>query len=787
MKRLCLQLVVLFFLVAVSFGWQTNSAAKTDEPNLTVTPSFKADETLAPDSAIALSLSRALQIGETIGVLIEKTDVTALFSSQETTLRYNAGLLPLPIGKSNVTIYLVKNESWKELSRFTLLVKEVKSSEPQPAPANVEKPDEPITKTETASAVEKTAGAVEKTTNTVEKTAEPSTPDKPVAETTTPEKPRAETTTTPPEATPQPTLAKAHPFGFEKLAFLPTITLGLKAQPFQSNFPFGTRPAERATFHDFTMTASAKNEVKRGAFGLDSNFDFAGSSNKQEALQFGTLGEDAPQVDLSSYVLNVNIGKAKLAFGHTSFGSNRHLVNSFSSRGISLNIPINKRFDLTAGFMNGTSLLGFGNFTGLSKTRHQVQGLTLGIEFFPKRQNAMRLEITGFNGYVQPLNNVGEARINDAERSRGGGLRFITSDKSERFKLEAGFALSRFQNPQDTTLDPDGNAVPIAPVSRSAHYLDASYQILKDVSFVKDRKINLSFTFRHELVEPLYKSLGASAGADKTAQDYALEGSIGDITLAFAHARFNDNLRDVPSILKSLTRANRFAVGVATATLFGKPDNPSPLLPRLSYSFDQTHQFGAGIPINGGFEIDPSAIPDLVNTNQSVSSAWQFKKFNFEYRYNRSFADNRQIARETSDQLGYVHGFAVGLNPLSILSFTVGLNFENAHNFELDQTNRTKALTLGGTWQPFKGATFGGNLSHTIAGDAAKTNRTQNTNYDFQFAYNFSMEKSKFRKVGMQAFLRYADTLTRNVQFLFDVNDLTKTRIISAGLTFNFF
>ena len=72
-------------------------------------------------------------------------------------------------------------------------------------------------------------------------------------------------------------------------------------------------------------------------------------------------------------------------------------------------------------------------------------------------------------------------------------------------------------------LDPDGNAVPIAAVSRTANYLDASYQILKDVKLTKTKSVNLNFSFRHEYVEPLFKSLGASASADKTAQDYALD------------------------------------------------------------------------------------------------------------------------------------------------------------------------------------------------------------------------------------------------------------------------
>ncbi len=778
-KLLCL----LILLLITIFVWQEKSSAQTSEQNLSATANFKADEAIAPETAIEVTLNRKLQTTEKIAVTIEQTDLTSLFSNTENKFIYNAKVVPLPIGNSNLTVYVVNAVgAWKEISRLTLLVQNPKSEvQSQETSANNEMP-----KTEENKPDETAKTNAEESKSQTNKNAESVKTDETKAETTKPEEAKTEEgkSETKPEERPQTTETTEKKSSFN---FIPTLTLSLKSQPFQSNFPLENRPAERATSTDFTLQGSIKNEYKFGGISSDSNFDFAGSSFKQEALRFGELGDKAPNVDLSSYLLNFQVGKAKFSYGHTSFGNSRHLVSSFSARGLSVNIPINSRFDITGGVLNGTSIVGFGNFFGLRNFDHQVQGVTLGIEIFPKRQNALRVEISGFNGYIQPLNNVSEGRINDAEQSRGGSLRLVTQDKTERFKLEFGFTLSRFQNPADTSLDPDGNAVPIAAVSRTAHYLDASYQVLKDVKLTKTKSVNLNFSFRHEFVEPLFKSLGASASADKTAQDYALDGTIGDIALQFGHTCFNDNLSNVPSILKSLTRANRFSVALPVSAFIGKSDKPSPFFPRLAYSIDQTHQFGAGIPVNGGFEIDLSTIPDQVNTNQNFSSAWQFSKFNFEYRYNRSVADNRQTGRETADQIGFVHGVSVGVNPLAIFGFTVGLNFENSNNLELAQVNKTKALTFGVNLQPFKGATFSGNFSNTLAGDAAKTNNNKNINFDMQFAYNFNLEKSKFKKFGMQTFIRFADTFSRNRDFIADVNNRTRTKIINAGLTFNFF
>ncbi|MEK7725176.1 MAG: hypothetical protein AAB336_12545 [Acidobacteriota bacterium] len=729
-------LIVIFLMVAI-LGQGFIFAQDT----LTATANFKSDAAVSADKAIEISLSRALSANEKIAITIGEIDLTSLFTQTENRFVYDAKLLALPIGESSVTVYLITSGNWKEIGKFPLKVEEVKSvaegSSSQTATEKVEEKKEE-TKTDDQS---------------------PKTEDKP----------------------------KKVPFGLEKLDFLPAFTVSMKSQPFQSNFPVSNQPTERATFTDFTLTGSAKQEIKQGIFSADANFDFAGSSFKQEALRFGTLGEKAPNVDLSSYLMNFQIGKAKFSYGHTSFGNNRHLVSSFSARGLSINIPINKYFDITGGILNGTSIVGFGNFFGLQKVNHQVQGATLGIEFIPKRQNAMRLEVTGFNAYIQALSGVSEGRINDAERSRGLGLRFVTSDNSERFKLEAGYALSLFQNPQDTQLDPDGNAVPIAPVTRSAHYVETSYQILKDLKLSASKNLNLTANFKHEYVEPLYKSLGAGAGADRTAQDYSLEASIGEITFGYGFNHSNDNLRNVASILKSITRANRFAVALPLTAIIGKSDKPSQFLPRLGYNIDITHQFGAGIPVNGGFEIDTSTIPDLVNTNQSFSSTWQFTKFNFEYRYNRSNTDNLQIGFEKNDQIGWTHGFSVGLNPMTTLSLNVGINLEAQNNLELSQINNTKALTLGINWQPFKNATFASNFSQTIAGDAAKTNDNKNTNFDMQFAYNFNFEKDKFRKFGMQSFIRFADTFARNRDLTIFTDNRTRVKILTAGLTFNFF
>src|SRR6266576_1133024 len=67
-------------------------------------------------------------------------------------------------------------------------------------------------------------------------------------------------------------------FGFEKWASVPSLTLAIKSQPAQFDFPASSRPKERATFTDGTLQFSMRNEMARGWFGAQTSFDFAGST-----------------------------------------------------------------------------------------------------------------------------------------------------------------------------------------------------------------------------------------------------------------------------------------------------------------------------------------------------------------------------------------------------------------------------------------------------------------------------------------------------------------------------
>lgn len=757
--------VLCFALIASALWRQANLAYAQD--GLSVTATFNANTPLTPDMPIELHLNRVLKEGEgRIAVIINRTDLTSLFITDETRLVYSPALVPLPLGASQVVVYLVNADStWREMARFDLaVVKEKSPATPTPSPASQD--DAKPSLSEAEAGANGDGDSITKNTTTPANTPIPAKPDTTSKATDAPRK---------------------RTFGFDKMKYAPSLTLSIKSQPAQFNFPAETRPSQRATFIDGTLQFSLRSEMTRGRFGSQSQFDFAGSTVQGEALRSGTLGNSAPQIDLSSYLAQFQLGRAKVVIGHTSFGTARHLVNSFSSRGITLTVPITKRFDFSVAAMNGTNVVGYGNLFGLARSKHQLQSATMGVELLPKRPGGLRLEFSGVSAYIQALNSFSQGSVNDVERSRGGSVRLIATDKAGRFKFDGGFTRSQYRNPADPLLYQGTDTIAVPFLTRNARYVDVSYDILRGVSLTKGKQLNLSVAVRHEQVDPLFKSLGASSGADKRQDEIQLSGSVGEISFQVGHSRFNDNLRRIASILQSLTRSTQFSVALPAAALWGGTSDTSKFLPRLSYSWSQTHQFGAAPPVNGGFETDPGSVPNQFSTNQSFSAEWQFQKLTLGSSYNRSFTNNQQPGRERSDFLNQTMGVRAGFNPTSKVNLNFELTRDSAAELEEGKVARTWRVGPTASWNVNKHLTWTAGLTNTIAGDRAQTNGSRNTEFDTQFTFRYGIERGGMKKVQAQAFIRYADRYARSHDLVFQTSSLTRVKIFNAGMNFTFF
>jgi hypothetical protein len=726
------------------------------EQSLLIAASF-ADKVVNPDESIELLLSRPEEKSEgRLAVIIGTTDVTTVFTHEKLKLRYNPKLWPLPVGESLVVVYLVSTDNeWKEVARFALRVAKEKASGSNFLRArfsDLATPTRSIDRGPFAPSLDDPTAADE-----VGSGQQPSAPSA------------------------QPSAKK------NKMKFTPSLTLTINSQPAQSTFP-GPQP-ERARFTELNLQATLKNDMEVGIFKSESSFDFAGASFQQATLRFGTLGNDAPKVDLSSYLFQIQTGKVKYQVGHFSYGTQRQLINSFSSRGLQITVPFLKRFDFSVAAMNGTQLVGYDNFFGLSKSKHQMLSGTLGVEFVPKRPGGLRVEVGLLSAYFQPISGANRGVVTDLQRSRGVSVRVIANDKSDRFHFEGGFTRSFFVSPSDTTLNQGTNVVTLPALTRNAHYLEASYNILKNHSLTKTKKANLTIAFREENVAPLFRSLGASTQADKIQYEVSVNGNVDEISAQFSHVNFHDNLKNIPSILKSLTGSTHISAAAPARAVFfwlSPEAKKSAWLPRLGYSFDRTHQFGSAVPVNGGFEIDPSSVPNFFGTNQTFSADWQIKKYTIGYNLNHSLQDNQQKGRETADQGVFVNTGRFGIPLGTKLNLNVDLSAESSANNETGRVDRNYRAGPGLSWTVTKHLGLSANLANTIAGDRAHTNHSRNTEFDATVTYRFAKGEG-LKKVSGQCFLRYANHYSFARDNVFATTNLRKNQTLTLNVGFTFF
>src|SRR5262245_37008132 len=403
--------VMLTPITAVKAPAQTSSP-----PEQIIATSFTDKSFVRRLDHIELRLSRPLgDSDERVAVLIGTTDAASLVMQDKLTLRYNADAWPLLAGESTLPVYLVSPQNeWKEIGRMVLQVATGEAATDESrnedesgwrsnfVKAHYSGPAVRAVQDEWIAAFAASLASAQSPAAPVAGAANGKTESK-----------------------------------HRRIKFTPSLTLTVPSQPAQSTSP-GPQP-ERATFIQVNMQASIRNEAEYGIFHTQSSFDFAGSSFQNEALRFGTEGKAAPQIDLSSYLFQVQIGKVKYQMGHFSYGTQRQLINGFSSRGLEVTVPFLQRFDFSVAAMNGTQLVGYDNFFGLSRSKHQMLSGTLGIEFIRKRPGGLRVEVGVLNAYFQPVSGINRGVITDVQRSRGLALRVIANDKAGRFHLDGGF------------------------------------------------------------------------------------------------------------------------------------------------------------------------------------------------------------------------------------------------------------------------------------------------------------------------------------------------------------
>lgn len=811
---------------------------------------------LTPRSSLTFELDQLPTPSEgQLALFIDNIDVTALIKIEGNRVIYEPRLLPLPNGESTVTLYLVTLEATRlPIAQFPLVVAEplldkLPTSELQDTssiPLNLPFTDvfpslfpqfpseEPSANTDDPASLgidettpepgerdptlEIDAASISQQSEVSETSQEPVT----AAESDNPNPPddtnasTSELTETPNSQTFETSFVSEETTDERDVSLKSRFNISTNSQLLESTSG-DAQPSDRPVFIDTKIEAGFDLKAKKGIWELNATANFLGATNQEEALRFSELGNQAPSFDLSNYIIESTIGPVTLSLGDQCYGNHPLLIDNFCSRGVGLKAKISDRIDVSFATLGSTSIVGFGDITGLQDFGNTLTAATLGIDLAKNNAEGIRFELTYMDGARKAEDNFNIGEVVDTEKSNGFGVRLRGSDNSGRLRFDAAWARSRFTNPNndsqllfdnvqstdgsfgennfgiDNTLNPDSDPLlsnvaaelnqirPIAVESttKTAYSLEASYDLFQNLSLGKDKTFSLSINGRHERIADQFLSLGAAVSAGQQQTLIGLNGELAGANFQFEQSWQEDNLDNVATIPKTKTRSTSFSLGLPIKSMF---NTEKVWVPNLNYSYQRVHQFGANVPIPELSGFDPTEIPDQISTDHQLSAEWSSQNWSLSYTFSHSSQDNRQPSREFADFITTDHQLAFSLQPTSTLQLNVGYGLNRANSVEEGITRVTHGPTLGLTWQFLPNASLALNYNLTINRDSLNQSFARSDAFEAALNWQFQLGQSGTGN----AFLRFSrqTNLNRDNQFGFSSN--AKTTTVTAGVSFSF-
>lgn len=480
--------------------------------------------------------------------------------------------------------------------------------------------------------------------------------------------------------------------------FSQSATLGNKGQVAEGRSA-GMPVPDRRTFQDFVLNAGVRSTGESRGWTLTTQSNYVGVTRRQEALRFAASGNSAPLLDLSDYSIGLRSATSALSVGSVTFGTSRHLANSFAARGGTVNVSEGST-SFTLGAMSGSPQTGWSDFSGLERPTDRVFGAALGQELFAAHPGSLRFDMTVLDGSKQPRTSFTQGAVVDAERSAGGSVQLTAALPNQRARLTSGYTRSRFENPAaDPQLLGDTTLKRPQPVTRGARFVEGSAALLQNVAVPLVGPANLTLGIRDERVDPLFRSVAAQTAADHQQDGADATASLGAISGQVSQNWTRDNLGRVQSLLTTRGSATTASLLIPVAAVGGtRLQKYAALLPMLSFTFNQTRQAADGTPVNGEFR--PTDLPDQLNSIGDATATWQAGATRLAVHVNAANQDNRQPTRENADFDSGVLGLSIGraLGTRGDVSLDLGNEYQTAR--ERDETTRTRRVTVNASFRP---------------------------------------------------------------------------------------
>lgn len=574
-----------------------------------------------------------------------------------------------------------------------------------------------------------------------------------------------------------------YPGGFEKVEVTPRIDLGIKGVLAENKEPEPEPGTERTTFQDFTGQLDLSGAVTWEKSALSAGLNVVGVSHRPEALRFSEKGENAQKVDLSRYLIDFTTGPMKFQVGHVSFGSHRHLIQSFSSRGLMATIPIGP-VEISGAALSSTSIVGWDNITGIATADNRLFAGQLAFEFFPSRPGALRVEGVVMDAKRLPSSGFNSGQINDREENSAIAGRLSGTTANQRLRVEGGYTRSRFTNPEDPLLDQEAATVAVKETTRDARFVEAAYDVLKELKVAEKLPLTVTVGVKHERVDPLFRTVVATPQADLSQESFELATQLGVFGLQFAQGFSEDNLKDLSSVMKNKTNRTTGALSLPFNSFFTTKDgNQSPFVPALSWSVQRVHQTGSDPA--GLFPV--SFVPNQVSINHTAGIEFAGNKWRTAYRLSFADTDNRQQGRENADSLNTSNALNLALNLGTAVDVLLDGSIDRSANGEQNRIDRTKKYGLGLTWRAAKPLTFASTFSNTRAEDEANTSESEANLFDIAGTFRIEKKLSTLRTLALQILLRYAYQDSESLDRVFNTATSSHAWAVSSSVTLSLF
>lgn len=478
--------------------------------------------------------------------------------------------------------------------------------------------------------------------------------------------------------------------GFTRVAVTPTSTLGNKGQLFEGRSRAVEKP-ERATFQDFVLNVALNTAHEAPRFSLETSSNYVGVSRREEALRFDLKGAQAPRFDLSDYRVALKAGALTFAVGNTQFGASRHLASGFASRGATLEWSRGAT-QLSVAALNAAQAVGWDNPVGINQPRNRVMGVAMGREMLPRRPGALRLDATLMDASRLPVAGVTQGAVVDAEQNAGASLQVTAASPGDRVRVAAGYARSRFDNPtRDGQLTGDTVVRAVTRETRGARFVEVTSRPLKELAVPHVGTVSADVSWRHERIDPLYRSVTAPMQADRQQDATEATLTVGAVSTQLGWTRSRDNLDRLATLLTTLGDVRTANVAVPLVRLL-PVRRIQGALPLVTVAVNRTHQRGDAVA--QGDLIRPTDIPDQLTTIRDVGAVWQVRQWRIGLKRNRSRQDNRQAEREDVDFASGSDVFSVGreFGAFADLALDLGKDFQRAE--QRDEQTDVRRATL---------------------------------------------------------------------------------------------